>query len=74
MSRSIAYQPDAPDGRRWLVLVAADIAVGPGGGPVLQVDSSHEHLRDARAALLGEPEAVADSVALPESPSRPDAA
>ncbi len=51
VARFLSCQPDAPDGRRWLVLALADVAVFPGAGPVLVAESSHERLADARLAL-----------------------
>ena len=50
-TRVLSCQPDAPDGRPWLVLVEADVGALPGCGPVLVTESSHEREADARRAL-----------------------
>ena len=51
-TRFLSCQPDAPDGCRWLIMVQAEVIPGPGGGPVLIVESGHKRLADARIALI----------------------
>ena len=49
VARFLSCQPDAPDGRCWLVLAIG--ARGGTGRPVFTVESSHARLADARDAL-----------------------
>lgn len=51
MTHTVSFEPDAPDGKCWLVLALANIENGPLGGPVWIPDSAHETYEDAKAAF-----------------------